>query len=87
MSEVYETITLEFEDDEAVECEVLGVFEVEEKEYIALLPVDQADEDEAEVFLYKYNEDGEEFELADIEDEAEFDKVAEAFDAIMDEEE
>ena len=88
MSAEYETITLEFEDAEAIECEIMGVFEVDGKEYIALLPADTADDDEeAEVFLYQYKEDGEEFELDDIESEEEFEKVARAFDEIMAEEE
>jgi len=36
-------ITLEFDDGEEVECEVLGVFDVDGKEYIALLPDDGSD--------------------------------------------
>lgn len=89
MSNEYETITLEFEDAASEECEIIGVFEVDEKEYIALLPVATSDDDdEAEVFLYRYKEVGEEeFELEDIEDEAEFEKVAKEFNEIMDEEE
>lgn len=88
MSAEYETITLEFEDAENAECEILGVFDVEEIEYIALLPVDQEESDDAEVFLYRYKEVGEEeFELEDIESEEEFDKVAKVFDEIMAEEE
>ena len=32
-------IYLTLEDDSELECEVLGIFSVEDKEYIALLPI------------------------------------------------
>ncbi|GHU61763.1 hypothetical protein AGMMS49983_02050 [Clostridia bacterium] len=76
-------VTLEYDDGTEVETEVMGVFEVEGKEYIALLPDDGSDD----VYLYGYSEiggeDGDEFELLDIEDEEEFDKVVAAFDELM----
>lgn len=76
-------ITLEFDEGDKiveVECEIMGVFECEGKEYIALLPQDDTDD----VYLYGYKEVGEdEFELIDIEDDAEFDKVSQEFDKIM----
>lgn len=76
-------ITLEFDDGKEVECEIMGVFEVEGKEYIALIPDDDTDD----VYLYGFKElDDEEFELIDIEDDAEFDKVAAEFDKITAEE-
>ena len=72
-------ITLEFEENgkvREVECEIMGIFDVEDKEYIALLPDDGTDD----VYLYGYKEiSDEEFELVDIVDDAEFDKVAAAF--------
>ena len=69
-------ITLEFENGEEVECEIMGVFDVEDKEYIALLPDDGTDD----VYLYGYKEiSDEEFELVDIEDDDEFDKVSAVF--------
>jgi hypothetical protein len=74
-------ITLEFDDGE-VECEIMGVFEFEGKEYIALIPNDETDD----VYIYGYKEVGdEEFELVDIEDDAEFEKVVAEFDKIMEE--
>lgn len=88
MSTEYETITLEFDNEESVECEIIGVFEVEGKDYMALAPVVvEENEEETEVFLYEYKEVGEEgFELADIESEELFDKVAAAFNELMEEE-
>ncbi len=79
-----EYITLEFDDGQEIECEVMGIFEVEGKEYIALIPDDDTDD----VYLYGYKElSEEEFELIDIEDDAEFEKVAAEFDTIMEEDE
>lgn len=78
-----EVITLEFDDGVEVECEIMGVFDYEGKEYIALIPDDGSDD----VYIYGYKEVGEdEFELVDIEDDAEFEKVVAEFDKIMAEE-
>ncbi len=80
--EEMEIITLTLDDDTELECGVLGIFEVEDKEYIALLPLGE-DEEEDEVLLYQYKEiDDEEFELELIEDQEEFDLVSEAFYAL-----
>lgn len=73
-------ITLEFEDGVEVECEIMGVFDYDGKEYIALIPNDDTDD----VYIYGYKEVGEdEFELVDIEDDGEFEKVVAEFDKIM----
>lgn len=69
-----DVIYLTFDDDEEVECKVLGVFEVENKEYIALLP-----SDEDEILLYEYKESEEDFDLIPIEDEKELDLVSKAY--------
>lgn len=75
-------ITLEFDDGTEVECEIMGVFDFEEKEYIALIPEDGTDD----VYIYGYKEVGEdEFELLDIEDDDEFERVVEEFEKITDE--
>ena len=79
-----EFITLEFEDGMEVEAEIMGIFEVEGKEYIALIPDDDSDD----VYLYGYKEvSDDEFELIDIEDDAEFDKVVAEFEKLTAEEE
>lgn len=79
MAEDKDMITLEFEDKE-VECEIMGVFEANGKEYIALIPEDGTDD----VWIYGYKEVGEdEFDIIDIEDDAEFEAAVKEFDAIM----
>ncbi len=83
VEEEEDIITLEFDDDTAVDCFVMGTFEADGKEYIALEPDDGTDD----VYIYGYKEvGGDEFELIDIEDDAEFDIAAKAFDEIMGEE-
>ncbi len=75
-------VTLEFDDGTEVECEIMGVFEAEGKEYIALIPDDGTDD----VYIYGYKEVGEdEYELLDISDE-EFETAVAEFDRIVAEE-
>ncbi|NMW84655.1 DUF1292 domain-containing protein [Peptoniphilus sp. AGMB00490] len=84
--EGYQTITLTLDDDSEMVCIVLGIFECEDNEYIALLPEDK--EEGEDVFLYRYKEiDEEEVELDLIESEEEFEKVSKAFEEIFDDEE
>ena len=76
-------ITLEFDDGVEQECEIMGVFDCDGKDYIALIPLDDSDD----VYIYGYNEVGDdEFELVDIEDENLFEHVVQEFEAIMAEE-
>ena len=79
------TVTLTLDDDTEVECVVLTVFNAGEHEYIALLPMEGADSEEGEVYLYRYSEteDGTP-NLYNIEDDDEYEIVAEAFDELLD---
>ena len=79
-----EIITLEFEDNTKVDCEVMGIFDYEDKDYIALIPQDGSDD----VYIYGYQEyDDGSFELEDIEDDELFAKVSAEFESIMRDEE
>lgn len=75
-----DVITLEFDDDTKLNCEIMGVFEYDKKEFIALIPDDGSDD----VYIYGYEEyeDGT-FELLDIADDDLFKKVAQEFENIM----
>lgn len=74
-------VTFDDEDDTEVPCTVLDIFECEGREYIAIAPKADVDgEDEAEVYFYRYSEDGEEVKLDDIETDEEWNAVAELFD-------
>ena len=79
------TVTLTLDDDTEVECVVLTIFNAGEHEYIALLPMEGADSEEGEVYLYRYSEteDGTP-NLDNIEDDDEYEIVAEAFDELLD---
>ena len=73
-------ITLEYDDGTELECEMMGVFEADGKEYIALIPQDDSDD----LYIYGYKEVSEdEFELIDIEDDAEFERAVAVFDQLM----
>ncbi len=68
-------LNLTLENGEELPSEVIGIFEVEGNEYIALLP-----ENDDRVLIYKYQElENDEIDLQNIEDDVEFDKVTEAF--------
>ena len=80
-------LTLEMEDGTTEDCIVLTIFPMDDKQYIALLPVAQADDEEADVYLYGYTEDEEGNPiLSDIEDDDEFEAVCDRYDEVCDEE-
>ena len=83
-----DTVTLTLDDDTEVECEIVSIFPVGEKEYIALLPLEGAEAEDGEVFIYRYTEtaDGDP-DLENIEDDDEYEAVADAFDELLDSEE
>lgn len=72
-------ITLLDEDGNEVECEVIDMFEYDEKEYIVLLP---DDEDDPYILRVDKDEDGKDV-FAVIEDDDEFEKVADAYDELV----
>lgn len=82
------TVTLTLDDGSVIECVVLTIFPAGGKEYIALLPMEEAEEEEGEVYLYRYSEDENgEPNLENIEDDDEYEIVADAFDELLDKEE
>lgn len=72
------------ENGNVVKFELFDIVEVDEKEYALLLPADEEDADE--VVLMRITKDGDEYLFETIEDDAEFEKVAEYVEN-MDEEE
>ena len=79
------TVTLTLDDGSQLECVVLTIFDAGKREYIALLPMDGQ---EGEVYLYRYSEDADgNPSLENIEDDEEYEIVAEAFDELLDEQE
>lgn len=81
-------VTLTLDDGTDLECEVLCIFPVGEKDYIALIPAERDEEEDGEIFLYQFIEhENDEIELLNIEDDDEFEAVSDAFDELMDSEE
>ena len=79
------TVTLTLENNEELECAVLNIFEAEEKEYIALLPLDE-NGDNTDGQIYRFIDNGEEEEpgLENIEEDEEFDRVSAIFNEWLD---
>ena len=85
MAEEDQIIETVDENGNVVKFELFDIVEVDEKEYALLLPAD--DEDADEVVLMKITKDGEEYLFETIEDDEEFEKVAEYVENMEDEEE
>ncbi len=79
----YDTITLSLDDGTELNCVVLDIFSVDNKDYIALQPEEGEEEDS--VFLYRYIQEGDEDpQLLNIDDDDEFEAVADAFEELLD---
>lgn len=80
------TVTLTLDDDTEVKCAVLTIFPApNQKEYIALLPLDENGENEdGEVYLYRYYEENGQPNLDNIDSDEEYEIAADAFDELMD---
>ena len=58
-----------------------------ENQYIALIPLDQEDSEDGDVYLYRFREfDNGEIQLDNIIDDEEYEIVADAFDELLDSE-
>ena len=70
----YMTVELTLDNDEVVKCAILTLFEAADKEYIALLPLNEdGNTEEGDVYLYRYVETAEgEPELENIIDDEEY---------------
>ena len=83
------TVTLDLEDGSNVECAIVTILTVNNQDYIALLPLDENGENEdGEVWFYRYSENeddpNEEPVLDYIDDDDEYEAVADAFDEFLD---
>lgn len=83
------TVELDLEDGTRVTCAIVTILTVNEKDYIVLLPLDENGQNEdGEVWFYGYSENpddpNEEPELTYIDDDEEYEAVADAFDEYLD---
>lgn len=83
------TVELELDDGTNVNCAVITIITVNSKDYIVLLPLNEEGENEdGEVWFYRYSENpddpNEEPVLDYIDDDDEYEAVADAFDEYLD---
>ena len=83
------TVELELDDGQVVNCAIITILTVGNKDYIVLLPLDENGENEdGEVWFYRYSEDesdpNSEPEISFIDDDDEYERVADAFDEYLD---
>ncbi len=78
----YDTVTLNLDGNQEVECAIIRVFPAGGHDYIALLPLE--DEESDEVFLYRYEEEDGEPTLLNIESDEEYETVSKAFEEELD---
>lgn len=71
----HHTMTIITDENEELKCSILGTFDVDDNEYIALLPMG---EDEVLIYRFILHED-DSFELLNIETDEEFEKVEDVF--------
>ena len=82
------TVTLEL-DEGTVTCAIITILEVEGRDYIVLMPLDDnGQNDDGEVWIYRYSENpddpNEEPVIEYIDDDEEYEKVEDAFDEYLD---
>ena len=85
MTEPEEVITLVDEEGAEHDFTVIDIIEVDGSEYAILLPVEE-ENDEAIILKFAHDDDGNEL-LVDIEDDEEWEKVADAWEEMLAEEE
>lgn len=85
VTEPEEVITLVDEEGAEHDFTVVDIIEVDGSEYAILLPVEE-ENDEAIILKFAHDDDGNEL-LVDIEDDEEWEKVADAWEEMLTEEE
>jgi uncharacterized protein YrzB (UPF0473 family) len=85
LEEEPEIIYIPDEDGNEEEFEVIMKFEVDgsDKKYMMVVPVESDDEETDEVYAFRYEEDGDDFQLYTIEDEEEWEMVEETFNTLL----
>lgn len=82
-----DTVTLTIDDGQEVECGVITVLEMQGKDYIVLSPLDEEGEFTEDVWIYglvKGESDDDEPEILYIDDDEEYEQIADKFDEWLD---
>ena len=78
-------VELRDEDGNLTKCEVYDIVDFEGKTYAMLLPIAEDTEDDPELIVLEYLEEGEECYFQNIDDDDEFDRVCEYIESLADE--
>ena len=72
-------------DEGSIECKILTIFEADKQDYIALLPLNNKDEETGDVYLYRYFEDEQGLpSIEHIDSEDEYEKAEDKFEEYLD---
>ena len=79
MTEEMEPNYVDIQDEDGVvtRCEIYDIVDFEDKTYAMLIPMDEEDDEEPEMIVLEYVEEGEEGYFQNIDDEDEFERVCE----------
>ena len=78
-------VELTDEEGNVTNCEVYDIVEFEGKTYAMLLPVEEENEEEPELIVLEYVEEGDECSFVSIDDEDEFNRVCDYIESLADE--
>lgn len=84
MTEEQNFVELCDEQGNITKCEVYDIVDFEEKTYALLLPLDDETEEDPELIVLEYLEEGEECYFQNIEDEDEFERICEYIESLAD---
>ena len=88
MEQEQQFVEVLWDDGSVVKCEIYDVVDFENKTYALLLPLDNDEQDdESEVIVMEYVEEGDEGYFQNIDDEAEFNRVCDYIQSLDDEDE
>ena len=78
------TVTLTLDDDSTIECGIIGIFDADNREYIALLPLDENGTNSyGELYRYQKDAAGNP-QLENIDSDEEYEIASDAFDELLD---
>lgn len=79
-------VTIEL-DGEDLDCEILTIFDIEDQDYIVLMPVDENGEplDDTLVYIYRYFENDGNYAIDNIQSDEEYNRVNLRFNELLEE--
>lgn len=79
-------VTIEL-DGEDLDCEILTIFDIDNQDYIVLMPVDENGEplDDTLVYIYRYFENDGDYAIDNIQSDEEYERVNKRFNELLEE--